>query len=179
MNRDVRAEGGGFQETEQGTLSLVPDDRLSEIVRQAEAGYPEEICGMVIGKPGAPDTYRVRQVTNIANREPQEDPSGLPRDARTAYKMDPLEQLRLLREADEHGWEVVLFYHSHPDHAAYFSRMDRERALTPGGEPLWPGAVHLVVSVFSGRARDAACYTWDLGRRDFAERHVAVPGLLS
>jgi len=95
-------------------VPVLPDGPLTEIVRQAEAGYPEEICGMVVGQPGAPETYRIRQVTNIANREPQEDPGGVARDARTAYKMDPLEQLRTLREADEKGWDVVAFYHSHP-----------------------------------------------------------------
>jgi len=142
---------------------------LREVMRQAEAGYPDEICGMIVGRREALATHRVRQVTNIANREPQEDPGGVPRDARTAYKMDPLEQLRILREVDERGWEVVAFYHSHPDREAYFSRMDRERALAPDGEPIWPGAIYVVVSVMDGRARRAAAYRWDPGARDFTE----------
>jgi proteasome lid subunit RPN8/RPN11 len=160
---------------EEGAVPVLPHEALSEIVRQAEAGYPEEICGMVIGRPDAPHTYRVRQVANIANREPQEDSGGLARDARTAYKMDPLEQLRVLRESDEQGWEVCLFYHSHPDHDAYFSRMDRERALTPEGEPVWPGAGYLVVSVIGGRARGAAWCRWDLEHRGFLERAIELP----
>jgi len=134
---------------------------------------------MVVGQHGAPETYRVRQVTNIANREPQEDPSGVARDARTAYKMDPLEQLRILREADEHGWEVAVFYHSHPDHEAYFSRMDRERALAPDGAPMWPGATYLVVSVMRGRVRGAASYRWDPRQREFLEIPVKLPSLQS
>lgn len=154
-------------------VPVIRDGLLAEIVRQAEAGYPEEVCGMVIGRRDTPETYRVRQVTNIANREPQEDPGGVRRDARTAYKMDPLEQLRALREADAEGWDVVAFYHSHPDHEAYFSRMDRERALAPDGEPIWPGATYLVVSVMDGRARDAAGYRWDPRRRRFSEIRVS------
>lgn len=151
---------------------LLPREALDEIVRQAEAGYPEEICGMVIGRPGAPETYRVRQVANVANREPQDDPTGTPRDARTAYKMDPLGQLAVLREADREGWEPVLFYHSHPDHGAYFSRMDRERALMTDGDPIWPGATYLVVSVMGGSVSEVAAYGWDRGSRDFVPTHA-------
>ena len=153
----------------------LPERQLAEIFRQAEVGYPEEICGMVLGRPNAPETFRVRQVRNIANQEPQRDTAGLARDARTAYKMDPLEQLRALREADQQNWEVVAFYHSHPDHEAYFSAMDRDRALTPDRDPIWPGAIYLVVSVMAGRARSASCYTWDAGRRDFLERSLPSP----
>jgi proteasome lid subunit RPN8/RPN11 len=150
---------------------------LAEIVRQAEVGYPEEVCGMVVGQRVAPETYQTRQVTNVANREPQEDPGGVPRDARTAYKMDPLEQLRVLREADAQGWDVVAFYHSHPDHEAYFSRMDHERALAPDGAPIWPGATYLVVSVMGGRAVRAASYRWDPRRGEFFEIPVKLPSV--
>ena len=122
------------------TVHALTAEQLAEIIRQAEAGYPEEICGIVIGKPGSPETYRVHQVRNVANRERQQDTSGIERDARTAYRMDDREVLHVLREADEAGWDVVTFYHSHPGHDAYFSAMDRDRALRPDHEPLWPGA---------------------------------------
>lgn len=175
VNQECGVERQGSGGEERGTVTSLSDTPLSEIVRQAEKGYPEEICGMVIGQPGVPETYRVRQVVNIANREPQEDPGGFPRDARTAYKMDPLGQLRVLREADGQGWDVVAFYHSHPDHDAYFSRMDRERALAHDGEPVWPGATYLVVSVMGGQARQAASYRWDANSRVFIETPVKLP----
>ncbi len=149
--------------------------QMAEIVRQAEAGYPEEICGIVIGKPGKPETYQVRQVRNIANQDRQRDPAGFERDARTAYRMDDREVLRVLREADDAGWDVVTFYHSHPDHDAYFSLMDRDRALRADSEPLWPGANYLVVSVRTGRAVDARYYVWDGVRGDFAEVPASLP----
>ena len=156
-------------------MVILPEMLLAEIFRQAEVGYPEEICGMVVGVSNAPETLRARQVRNIANQEPQRDTAGIPRDARTAYKMDPLQQLRVLREADQEGWEVVAFYHTHPDHDVYFSAMDRDRALTPDRDPIWPGATYLVVSVVAGRARSACCYTWDAVRGDFQEHPVPSP----
>jgi proteasome lid subunit RPN8/RPN11 len=93
--------------------------------------------------------------------------------------MDPLEQLRVLREADDRGWEALAFYHSHPDHAAYFSAMDRERALMADGEPLWPGANYLVVSVMGGRVCGTACYRWDAAHREFREHPVTGPAARS
>lgn len=162
-----------------GAVSALPDGALTEVIRKAEEGYPEEVCGMVVGQRGAPETYQVRPVTNVANREPQEDPGGVSRDARTAYKMDPLEQLEILREVDAHGWDVVLFYHSHPDHEAYFSRMDRERALAPDGEPIWPGATYLVVSVMGGSARAMASFRWDPDEREFVGSPVPRPRVQS
>lgn len=149
--------------------------QMAEIARQAEAGYPEEICGIVIGKPGEPETYRVRQVRNVANQDRQRDPQGFERDARTAYRMDDREVLRVLREADDAGGDVVTFYHSHPDHDAYFSQMDRDRALRTDKEPLWPGANYLVVSVRNGQAVDARYYVWDDARGDFMEASASLP----
>lgn len=156
-------------------VHALAEQQLREIVRQAEAGYPEEICGIVIGKPEAPDTYQVRPVRNVANQERQIDTAGFERDARTAYRMDDREVLRVLREADEAGWDVVTFYHSHPDHDAYFSAMDRDRALAATQEPLWPGATYLVVSVQDGRACEARYFAWDETRRDFVAISANLP----
>ncbi len=156
-------------------VHALTEGQLAEIFRQAEGGYPEEICGIVIGRPGAPETYQVRQVPNIANHERQRDAAGIERDARTAYRMDDREVLRVLREADEAGWDVVTFYHSHPDHDAYFSAMDRARALQADQEPLWPGANYLVVSVRARRVCDARYYVWDDARRDFVEVPLTLP----
>ncbi len=152
----------------------LPEEVLAEIVRCAEAGYPEEVCGIVIGRRDQPATYTVRPVRNIANQERQRDTAGMERDARTAYRMDDRDVLRVLREADARGWEVVTFYHSHPDHGAYFSAMDRDRALRADREPLWPGACYLVVSVRERRAQDARCYTWSATMGDFVDTPVRL-----
>jgi proteasome lid subunit RPN8/RPN11 len=156
-------------------VHVLAKEQLLEVIRQAEAGYPEEICGIVIGKPGASETYRVRQVENIANRERQRDTLGVERDARTAYRMDDLQVLRVNHEADEAGLEIVTIYHSHPDHDAYFSQMDRERALWLRG-PLWPGANYLVISVWSGHAQGGKYFIWDEERKEFEEMAIELPG---
>lgn len=170
MSQDLRATSD--------TLAGLTAVHLAEIARQAEAGYPEEICGIVIGKRGAPDTYQIRQVRNLANQERQRDTGGVLRDARTAYFGDAREMLRISTEADLHGWETLVLYHSHPDHDAYFSVMDRERALWPGQEPpepLWPGVSYLVVAVRNGRACEARYHVWDEAGKDFVGVPVSLP----
>jgi proteasome lid subunit RPN8/RPN11 len=154
-----------------------PAPLLAEIARLAEQGYPKEICGLVIGRPEDPVTWEVRPIANIADAEPQVDPAGVRRDAHTAYLMDPLEELAVLKEMDERGRDLVAIYHSHPDHDAYFSAMDRERALLRAGEPLWPGVTYLVMSVRSGKAAQARTYWWDANAAAFGEATVSFPGM--
>jgi proteasome lid subunit RPN8/RPN11 len=169
----TRAPGAERREAA-GEFVPVPEEQVQEIFRQAEAGYPEEICGIIVGTPGRPGTWQIRQVRNVANQDRQRDPGGVERDARTAYRMDDRAVLQILRQAEGAGLEVLGFYHSHPDHDAYFSAMDRERATLQGAEPLWPGAFYLVVSVRGGRAAQAKYFAWDAARRDFAEPDPAT-----
>ncbi len=152
---------------------ILPADCFVEIVRHAEAGYPNEVCGMVVGR--APERLRALRVRNIADHEPQADPDGRLRRARTAYLMDPLEQLGILRELELSGEDVIGFYHSHPDHPASFSAMDRQHALL-NDKPIWPGASYLVISVVQGCARSAAWFTWEPTHCDFAREPVRMAG---
>jgi len=95
-----------------------------------------------------------------------------PRDARTAYSIDPADLLRIGRlEGD--GFSVAVIYHSHVDAGAYFSETDRRQALI-GDEPLYPGAAYLVTSVMRGRVDSVAAFRWDAARGDFLPVDLAV-----
>ena len=50
-------------------------------------------------------------------------------------------------------------YHSHPDHDAYFSDEDLAQAA-PDGEPSYPEAVQIVVSIYDGEVRDVKAFAW-------------------
>jgi proteasome lid subunit RPN8/RPN11 len=156
------------------TMQLEPR-LIREIARLAEAGYPEEVCGAVVGRRAEPGSFEVRPLPNIAGRQAQRGSEEMIRDARTAYYADPVAECRLLRELDEDGREIVALYHSHPDAGAYFSALDREMALLPDGSPLWPGVSYLVLSVRGGRAASAALFDWDPERRCFLERPLPLP----
>ena len=72
--------------------------------------------------------------------------------------------------ADEQGCRLVAFYHSHPDHDAYFSAEDTAQA-TPFGEPSYPGALQVVVSVRERSVREIKAFAWS----DQASAYVETP----
>jgi len=144
-------------------------EHLEEIHRHAIEEYPYECCGIVIGKPGPAGEHILYRCTNIQNRLHQKDPATFTRDARTAFYIDPKELMAILREAENRKMGIKLFYHSHPDHDAYFSEEDKRMALFDG-EPVYPDACYLVVSVREGQVRDQALFAWDENRKVFAPR---------
>ena len=149
------------------------DQDLKAIIAHAEEGYPDEVCGIVIGKAGDLKTHAVRRCLNVANSYHREDPIRYPRDARTAYVMDPQDLLRIQLEADAKGLDFLVIYHSHTDHDAYFSRTDRELAVFEG-EPLWPSAQYLVISVRNRKVQDSKYFIWDDLSKDFKDLIVSV-----
>ena len=143
---------------------------LEEIDRHAAEAYPYECCGMVLGDG---ERERVRRIDNIQDRLHAEDPAAHPRDSRTAYFMDPQQLYAVLREAERDRCPIRLFYHSHPEHGAYFSEEDMARAMA-WDEPAYPGACYLVVSVVAGRVADRLAVAWDGERQKFVATDVSV-----
>ena len=103
-------------------------------------GYPDEICGLMLGNDHVvTDVRRARNI--IVDR------------SRDRYEIDPLDQIRIQREADAAGLDVIGYYHSHPDHPAQASRFDTERA--------WAGYVYVIVSIEKGKPVDANAFVTD------------------
>ena len=140
----------------------------------AVEGFPEEVCGVLLASPTG---QVVRRMQNVQNALHAADPVANPRDARTAYQFDGAELLDVTRQGDEDGWRIVLFYHSHPQHGAYFSDTDKARALF-GGElelgPAFPGVAYLVISVYDRVVRDRKVFAWDEAAADFLETAFAT-----
>ena len=105
-------------------------------------GYPHEICGIMLGPRGDGQVTEVRRARNIIVER-----------ARDRYEIDPRDHIRIQREADAMGFDIVGYYHSHPDHPAQASRFDTERA--------WAGYVYLIVSIQEGKPVDANCFVAD------------------
>jgi [CysO sulfur-carrier protein]-S-L-cysteine hydrolase len=155
-------------------MLTIDANALAAMRAHAEESFPEECCGVLFATPGG---QRVRRMTNVQNRLHAADPVAHPRDARTAYHMDARELLAVNRDADQPGWRIVLFYHSHPEHDAYFSATDRAQALwgePPDAEPAYPGVAWVVVSVYDRSVRDVQAYAWNEATRDFDAVPFAV-----
>ena len=135
---------------------------LETIRAQAVQEYPFESCGVVLRRG---DERRLLRCRNAQNELHARDSVRHPRDARTAYYIDPKDLLRI-GDLEHQGFGVAVIYHSHIDAGAYFSETDRRQALM-GGEPAYPGAVYVVTSVVRGAVEAVGAFRWDETRRDF------------
>ena len=141
-------------------MSSIGKDLVNKVHQHARESYPYECCGIIIGTPGTVEDDTLFRCTNVQDKLHAMDPVTYPRDARTAYSIDAKEQMTIEKEARERGLAIKTFYHSHPDHGAYFSDEDKRMALF-GEEPWYPNATHWVISVHEGQIKDQALFTWN------------------
>jgi [CysO sulfur-carrier protein]-S-L-cysteine hydrolase len=146
-------------------MVLTAEER-AQIAAQAQAEYPGECCGVILERASAPPHRVLMPCRNVQNELHARDPERYPRDARTAYYIDPADLLRIGRLEGE-GFSVAVIYHSHVDAGAYFSETDRRNAML-GDEPCYPGATYVVTSVMHGRVDAMAAFRWDPEQRTFA-----------
>ena len=136
---------------------------IERMYEHALREYPDECCGIVTGSS---NKQLLHLCKNIQNRMHAEDPERFPRDARTAYFIDRGVFDRIISSAESKGEEVIALYHSHAEHEAYFSEED-VAAQTVFGEPEFPDALHVVVSVMNNRIHDLKCFKWDREQKNF------------
>lgn len=128
---------------------------LDDIRAHGSEGYPHEICGFMLGPIGERRVTEVRRARNIIVER-----------ARDRYEIDPRDHIRVQREADADGLDIVGYYHSHPDHPAQASRFDTERA--------WAGYVYLIVSIENGKPVDANGFVADKDGGPFRAEPLVV-----
>lgn len=137
-------------------LVLLPR-HLFTIQRHAQIAYPEECCGILMGRAlrGREGVF-VERVLSV--------PNGHTEDRSRRFAIAPETLLAAQKEARGIGLEIVGYYHSHPDQPARPSEHDREHA--------WPGLSYLIVSV-NGR-EVAETRSWRLAddRSQFEEEGV-------
>ena len=145
---------------------------LQAMQKQALAEYPAECCGILtFGSEGG--AVQVHPCVNIQDQMHKKDPSSYPRQAKTAYFIDPQEFLKIVKEAEGAGGGIAGFYHSHIDCPAYFSDEDKERAMI-WGEPAYPEAVYPVFSVCDGQLKEHKCFVWDEDTEEYVETALDV-----
>ncbi len=112
---------------------------LEAIEAHGAEGYPNEICGIMLGPQGDRTVTEVRRARNIIVER-----------SRDRYEINPLDHIRIQREADAAGLDIIGYYHSHPDHPARASVFDTERA--------WAGYIYVIVSIENGKPVDANAF---------------------
>ena len=148
-------------------------DITIQIYAHAMEEFPNECCGVIL-TDGVQEF--VRCCTNVQNERHAEDPETYPRDARTAYLMDPNDLIRIHREVDTEGKQIKAFYHSHPNEDAYFSEKDKTDATEPWGIPNYPDTTYVVISLYDGQINTARAYSWNDATEDFVEVPIESTG---
>lgn len=137
----------------------IGDDLLEAIKRHGEAEYPNECCGLLIGR--IEEAGRSRFVVEIYPvKNSWEDG---PRSNRMLIA--PLDYARAERESLKKGLGVVGDYHSHPDHPAVPSKFDLEHSP-------FPMMSYIVVSVRGGQAADLRSWEIAEDRSQFFEEEI-------
>lgn len=124
----------------------MPRSVMDQMRQHLERGYPNEACGALLGRVDA-DAHQVsefRGMRNIIEDRPWD-----------RYALDPLEQLRVQKDAEARGFEIIGFAHSHPDHPPIPSRFDAEHA--------WSFYSYVVASVQKGTLQEARSWRLDDG----------------
>ncbi len=126
--------------------------RISEQIRRdAHAAFPEECCGILLGRLLEPDRREVVAAIPCRNAHPQPT---------THYVIAPEELIAAQRGAREQGGVIVGFYHSHPSHPAEASPTDQADAY-------WKGCSYLILGV-----RESAL---EMESHGCAEENILLP----
>jgi proteasome lid subunit RPN8/RPN11 len=134
---------------------------LQTLGRHASVSYPDECCGVLIGRTSGDSTV-IERVLSVGNER---------QDSRhNRFLISPETVLAAHKEARALGLDVVGYYHSHPDHPARPSEFDREHA--------WPGMSYLIVSVEKGKVVEARSWRLADNREGYDEEIVdqGIPG---
>ena len=118
-------------------MSLRISQQLYDELRaHGEETYPQECCGIMMGK-GVGDDLHVSALIRAGNTRTD--------SAHNRYNIAPQELIKAQREGRKAGLDIVGFYHSHPDHPAQWSSTDFTEAH-------WFGCAYVITAVAKGKA---------------------------
>ena len=128
---------------------------------EAERGYPQECCGILLGRMADGD----RTVTlALPCDNVQENPE-------TRYRIRPEQVFAASKLARSRGEDIVGFYHSHPDHPPHYSETD----LLEG---YWFDCSYVITSVQRGHATMTESFVLQGSedKKEFEEEEMEIMG---
>lgn len=135
-------------------MILLPRPLLKQIVDAAEAAYPDECCGLIVGYAEPPQDLIVTRV--------ETSPNIAEENAAERFEISPHRRLEVMRALEGGPERIIGHFHSHPDHAAQPSSRDLERAWEP--DLVW-----LIVAVLDGQAIHTTAHVLDGEGRQFRQ----------
>lgn len=141
-------------------MLVIDPNSYAELRRHGGEVYPEESCGVLVGRfrDGRSAVVSAIRCDNVRRDSPGD-----------RYAIDPKELIRIQRETRRQGLDIVGFYHSHPDHPAEWSSTDLAEAH-------WVECSYVITSVANGVAADTRSFrlegSWDEKR--FVEEEIVL-----
>ena len=121
---------------------MISDELLEGIREHGKKAYPNECCGVLLGR--IEDSRK--SVVELRPMEIRREDSP-----RNRYLISSRDLLEAEKAARARGLDIVGVYHSHPDHPARPSEFDREHAF--------PWYSYIIVSVRGGEPLDLTSWT--------------------
>ncbi|WP_263374051.1 M67 family metallopeptidase [Granulicella aggregans] len=115
----------------------ISEEDFRALRAHGEETYPHECCGVLLGKNEPGVGNRVSLIVRAGNTRTD--------SAHNRYNIAPQELVKIQRQARGLGFDIVGFYHSHPDHPAQWSQTDFAEAH-------WMGCSYIITSVEKGKA---------------------------
>jgi proteasome lid subunit RPN8/RPN11 len=118
-------------------MLTIPQALYDELRAHGEETYPNECCGIMLGK-STDEALHVHQLIRAGNTRTD--------SAHNRYHIAPQELIKAQREGRKAGLDIVGFYHSHPDHPAQWSPTDFAEAH-------WFSCAYVITAIEKGRAQ--------------------------
>jgi proteasome lid subunit RPN8/RPN11 len=139
----------------------INDTVHTQLRKHGEETYPEECCGVLLGK-ALDGVNEVETAVRAGNTRTD--------SAHNRYHIAPQELISIQRQARQSNLDIVGFYHSHPDHPAYWSATDLQEAH-------WLGCSYVITSVEKGVAKQTnSFFLAGIGEEDkrFVDEEIQV-----
>lgn len=158
------------------TAVHIPSDIHSIISNWADAAYPHEGCGLLVGrfaKGGVKDVVRFAILTNELLTKTVTGAPTLPSHrqgqgaGKTEFVMSPEEFNRETLKAEKEGLDVIGVVHTHPDHPAVPSQID-------ASQPFLAQWSNIIVSVQKGKTKEMKSWFRETDSEPFAEETVKI-----
>ena len=140
----------------------------------AEAAYPHEGCGLLIGRfemNGVKEVERFAPLTNELLIKTVNQAPTLPKErqgrgaGKTEFVMSPDEFNRETLKAEREGLDVVGIVHTHPDHPARPSAID-------ASQPFLAQWSNIIVAVEKGKTTDMKSWFRETDDKPFVEETI-------
>ncbi|MCS7186317.1 MAG: Mov34/MPN/PAD-1 family protein [Armatimonadota bacterium] len=140
---------------------LLPISR-EVMVEHCKAVYPNEGCGILVGKRQCDHWFVLRSIP-VPNRNEER--------SRDRFEISPRDYLRVEKEVRREGMEIVGIFHSHPDVPPFPSMTDAQFA--------WEGTLNIIVGVFNGQKVRIRAHIYDGEKFNELPVYVPLQGLLN